>query len=213
MSSYLKAGVCGLIGGFLGALIWAGISYLINREIGWIAVGVGFLAGFGVRLGAGENEGTTYGLLAVALSVLALIVGKYMAVSFIVSDFEKKLDQVAFIVTDEDMIQAKEKEVADDWTAKKKQVYAPDTIPNQIQKKYSTAVTAEAKKRWLAIPKAERESQLATETAKLNQAKKNFGDQARKKGFSDSFTPWDILWFILAGLSALGIGAGRVEEN
>ena len=47
---FAKWGLGGLVGGAIGAAIWAGIVYAIHVEIGWLAWGVGALVGLGVRL-------------------------------------------------------------------------------------------------------------------------------------------------------------------
>ena len=51
----------GITGGFLGAAIgavlWAVVTVVTEYQIGYMALGVGFLAGFGVRLrGEGNDE-------------------------------------------------------------------------------------------------------------------------------------------------------------
>jgi hypothetical protein len=70
----------GLIGGAIGGFVWALISYLTNYEVGWIAWGVGFLVGLGVRfadhLGDGE-EGLLQGVTAAVMAIGAIGVGTY----------------------------------------------------------------------------------------------------------------------------------------
>ncbi|MDP9017762.1 MAG: hypothetical protein M3N19_05535, partial [Candidatus Eremiobacteraeota bacterium] len=39
-----------LAGALLGAIIWAGVSAAANAQIGFMAIGVGFLAAYGARL-------------------------------------------------------------------------------------------------------------------------------------------------------------------
>jgi len=77
MLSFPKWIVAGGIGGLIGAAIWAGISYATNYEVGWIAWGVGFLVGVGVRVSAGENEeGFAPGLTAAVVAIVAVLGGK-----------------------------------------------------------------------------------------------------------------------------------------
>ena len=47
--------VGGLIGGATGVVIWVLIGYFAHYEVGWIAWGVGFLTGLGVRYAAYLN--------------------------------------------------------------------------------------------------------------------------------------------------------------
>ena len=39
----------GIFGGMVGVFIWVEVGYFTHYEVGWIAWGVGFLVGFGVR--------------------------------------------------------------------------------------------------------------------------------------------------------------------
>ena len=65
---------------FLGAGIWAAIAHFANFELGWIAWGVGALAGLGVRVAA-DNEATDMGgVVAVLCAIIGLSAGKYAAV-------------------------------------------------------------------------------------------------------------------------------------
>jgi len=68
----------GSFGGLLGAGIWAAITYFTEYQIGWLAVGVGFLVGFGVRkLGRGidKNFGAAGGIIA----LISVLLGNFLA--------------------------------------------------------------------------------------------------------------------------------------
>lgn len=66
----------GSIGGVLGMLAWGGIIYAADREIGWVAWGIGALVGFGVGVTAGDNGGELSGIIAVVISLLSIFAGK-----------------------------------------------------------------------------------------------------------------------------------------
>ncbi len=212
MNNYLKAAGGGLAAGLIGAAIWGGITYATHREIGWIAWGVGLLVGLGVRLVARENDGVNYGMIAVALAFLSIVLGKYLAVALIVDDVQKELGKIQIVVTDEDMIAEKADEVAAEWRAKGKAVVANNNLSDAAKKNYLPAVTAEAKKRWLAVPAADRQRKIAEEQAEFNALMADLGGQARSRGFADSFRPIDALWFILAGITAFKLGSGLASE-
>ena len=64
-----------MLGGLAGGLIWILVGYFTGAEIGWIAWGVGFLVGVGVRFAAhlGEQDETPgQGLLAGALAIAGM---------------------------------------------------------------------------------------------------------------------------------------------
>ena len=218
VNNYLKAAGGGAVAGVIGAAIWGGITYATHREIGWIAWGMGFLVGLGVRLVARDNDGVNYGMIAVALAFLSIVLGKYLAVALIVDDVQKEIGKIAFTVTDEDMVANKADEVAKEWQAKNKPVYAPapagtTNFKDVMAKNYLPAVTAEARKRWQAIPAGDRQKLIDAKKAEFEELKANLGGSVRKRAFADSFTPFDALWFILAGITAFRIGSGAFSTD
>lgn len=70
--------VGGAVGGLIGAVIWAIISYVTEYQIGWMAVGVGFLVGLGIRaLGKGMDK--VYGVLGGVIALLSVVLGNFLA--------------------------------------------------------------------------------------------------------------------------------------
>src|SRR5512140_3206580 len=90
----LVAGVCGLVGALAGAGVWAAVALATDLEVGYIAVFVGFLTGFGVKFGAGKQRGPTLQYLAAGLSVIGLVSAKYMlfAVTVVRMGHERGVD-------------------------------------------------------------------------------------------------------------------------
>ena len=76
-----------VIGGLIGAGVWAFIAYQFNVEIGWIAVGVGALCGLGASIGAGGEGGAVTGGMAALVAMGAISMGKYAAVTWSVDDY------------------------------------------------------------------------------------------------------------------------------
>ena len=72
----------GLVGGLFGAVIgggvWAAIVVLTDYEIGIIAWGIGALCGFAVVWFAKGRKGPPLQMVAVATSVLGIVIGKYL---------------------------------------------------------------------------------------------------------------------------------------
>jgi len=82
----------GVVGGAVGALVgggaWALIAILTSLAIGYVAVGVGFLAGYGVLVGAGRKKSAQLQGVAVACALLGLLLGKYFIVAhFLIEKF------------------------------------------------------------------------------------------------------------------------------
>jgi hypothetical protein len=78
----------GFMGGIgaatIGAIIWAIITATANYQIGWMAVGVGFLVGFAVRQ-FGKGIDTSFGIVGAALSLLGCLAGNLFSVCIVVS--------------------------------------------------------------------------------------------------------------------------------
>lgn len=213
MNPLLRAAIGGLIGGLIGTAVWAGIGYASHRELGLLAWAVGGVTGIGVRYFAREHDGASYGFLAVTIALLSIVLGKYMVVSLIANDLEKQLDGIMITVGEDDMIAEKADEVAAEWKAKGKAVSAGKDVAGLPTKNYLPAVTAEAQKRWKALPLEERTRLMAEEKAKIDTFKKTIGSSVRRHGFAESFTPFDILWFLLAAVTAFKIGSGMAAAD
>lgn len=79
-----------LIGGFvaalLGALLWATITVATNLQIGFMAVGVGFIVGYTVRY-FGKGLDTIFGVLGALLALLGCVLGNFFGlVGFVAID-------------------------------------------------------------------------------------------------------------------------------
>jgi len=85
-SSMLPAAGLGFVGAFIGAAVWAAIAIGGNVEVGYVAVLVGFLAGQGVKLGAGRARSQALQILASATAVVGLLASKYFIFAYVVMD-------------------------------------------------------------------------------------------------------------------------------
>lgn len=78
----------GIIGGAIaaaiGATLWAIITAVTNFQIGWMAVGVGFLVGFAVRI-CGKGMDRIFGIMGGVLSLLGCLAGNLFTVCIVVS--------------------------------------------------------------------------------------------------------------------------------
>jgi len=84
----LSAAVAAGLGAALaGAAVWAAISYAIERQIGWMAVGVGFLVGFSVRR-AGRSFDKSFGYLGAGLSLFGCLLGNVLMICAFVAQHE-----------------------------------------------------------------------------------------------------------------------------
>jgi len=71
--------MAGLIAAAVGAGLWALVTILTGYQIGWMAVGVGFLVGWAVRAG-GKGTRAVFGLLGAMLALGGCAAGNLLAI-------------------------------------------------------------------------------------------------------------------------------------
>jgi len=79
--------VGGVVAAAIGAGIWAIITALTNFQIGWMAVGVGFLVGHAVRI-SGKGIDKTFGAVGAVLSLLGCVLGNLLTACILISKHE-----------------------------------------------------------------------------------------------------------------------------
>ena len=71
----------GLIGGVIamlvGALVWGVITYVTEYQIGWMAIGVGFLVGIAIRF-FGRGKTIAFGVSGAVLALIGCLLGNLM---------------------------------------------------------------------------------------------------------------------------------------
>jgi len=81
--------VGGLLGGLaaaaVGATAWALITITTEREFALVAIGIGFLVGYGVRI-SGKGVTTRFGVMGAAFALLGCLAGKLMTIVILVSN-------------------------------------------------------------------------------------------------------------------------------
>jgi len=76
---YLPFGIFGgAVAAVLAAIVWAAIAAATNYEIGYMAVGVGFVVAYAVRL-CGRGHGRAYAISAAVLALLGCLLGNFLA--------------------------------------------------------------------------------------------------------------------------------------
>ena len=81
----------GIIGGFIaagvGAAIWAAITVMTDFQIGWMAVGIGFMVGFAVRM-TGKGISKSFGYVGAILALVSCLAGNLFSICAIISKQE-----------------------------------------------------------------------------------------------------------------------------
>ena len=204
--------VGGLIGGAAGIAIWVLVGYYTHHEVGWIAWGVGFLTGLGVRYVAflgGEEASFGKGLLACLMAIGAILAAKYLV--FVLSVGGKGHENPFCAANqmrcdDEALIARIANDIADETINRGEKIAWPAGISRETASKpsdFPANLWKAAQARWnqLGPNGQEQERERLLRAMALS-------EQARWHGFVESFTLWDLLWFGLAIFTAYHVGNG-----
>lgn len=78
----------GLIGGVIamlvGAIIWGAVTYFTDYQIGWMAIGVGFLVGIAIKF-FGRGKTAIFGISGALLALIGCLLGNLMFYSGILA--------------------------------------------------------------------------------------------------------------------------------
>ncbi len=92
-------GVAGLIAALGGAASWAAVTYYTNYQIGFMAIGIGYLVGI-VMLKFGHGRSQTFGILAAILAVGGCLIGNLLsACAFAADQLEVPMMQIVGTLT------------------------------------------------------------------------------------------------------------------
>jgi hypothetical protein len=77
--------LAGLGAAIVGAAIWAAITAATEYQIGWMAIGVGFLVGFAVRF-VGKGTEPTFGIVGAVLALLGCLLGNLLTFAWFAAE-------------------------------------------------------------------------------------------------------------------------------
>ena len=76
--------LAGIGAAIVGAGIWAAITALTSFQIGWMAIGVGFLVGFAVRL-VGKGTEPVFGVVGALLALVGCALGNLLTYAWFIA--------------------------------------------------------------------------------------------------------------------------------
>ena len=85
-SSLLPAIAAGLVAAIVGGVVWGLIVKLSDYEVGFVAWGIGFIAGTAVVLAGRGAKGQRLQVIAVVSALLGILLGKYLSYAFVVQE-------------------------------------------------------------------------------------------------------------------------------
>lgn len=80
----VQAVVAGLLSSIISALIWMGIVVVTDREIGYVALGLGWLVGLAIKFGTGGKVGMKLQVIAAGFSLFGIFIAKYFTFYYFV---------------------------------------------------------------------------------------------------------------------------------
>lgn len=88
--------VVGSAAALVGAVIWAVVTALTQYQIGWMAIGIGFLVATAVRL-AGKGIDKIFGIAGALLSLIGCVIGNLLTAIYFIAKTEgvSELDVIA----------------------------------------------------------------------------------------------------------------------
>ncbi len=213
----------GLAAGVIGATLWAGVAAITHYEVGWVAWAVGGLVGVAVARGNvdGHREPAMAGVLAVAITALSIVGGKYLAVSLtlpsaaeliasVMANFDNE-EYVMSFVADDVAAELEASGQTVDWPA------GVDPSMASEESDYPADVWTEARERWASLSDAERadfqEARRRETSANLDANAAAFRGRLFRGAFAGSFAPLDLIFFGLAIVTAWGIASGRKRKE
>ena len=215
VDEFFKWLLAGIIGAAIGGAVWVAVGYYAESEVGYIAWGIGFLAGLGVRMTADDHDvGVMSGIAAVLAAAGIIVLAKYMVVSLLVGNAMAEMD-VDSTLTPMDMTVGIADDVVAEWEAEGKTITwkAGMTIDDATtQADYPADVWAEASKRWNEVPPAEQQTRIEEATEARQQFAEMISASIKDDAFEASFNGFDLLWFGLAAFTAFRIAGGGNDE-
>jgi hypothetical protein len=216
----IKCIVSGLIGGAIGGAVWAALAYYTNFEFAIVAWGIGGLVGFCCRAGAGASSGILTGLIAAGIALASIAGGKYAVIEIAVErevakvsrSVENTLDQQ---LTDDEAMLALTDDLLEKAEASGKKITWPKgksaADERTVIEDFPPAIVKDAKARWKAMSAPDRESYSKsiqdTRRHDFNEKLAEAKEEVKREAFNGSFGLFDIVFGMLALLTAFKIGS------
>jgi hypothetical protein len=86
----LPAVAGGVLAALVGGIVWGLIVIVTDYEVGFVAWGIGFLAGFLVVRFAGGRKGVPLQAIAIVSSLVGIVIGKYIAYVYFLKEFVRE---------------------------------------------------------------------------------------------------------------------------
>lgn len=89
----------GVGGAAVAGLIWFLVATITHYEIGYVALGVGYIIGFAVHFGSGRKRGIQLQIMSLLLTALTLFAAEYFITVYILNQVLREAGASAMILT------------------------------------------------------------------------------------------------------------------
>ena len=198
----------GAIGGVIGAAIWAAIAYFAQVEVGYVAWAIGGLVGFGSAVGT-KGGSATAGLIAVLITIAAICAGKYIAIQLALSGEVNAALNAQGPPSDEFCISLLADEICEQKELAGETIQWPVGRSETPEKKsdYPQEIWTEAAARWAGFDEPGRKKFIEEFVQNRDRAIQAMRGQIANRAFFASFGPIDIIFFLLAIVTAWKLAA------
>lgn len=203
------------IGALVGAVIWWILSFALGAELGFFAIPVGAAVGGGTRLLARPQKGLDFGAIAVVVTLLAALVGKYIAVQVALNRQLGIATAEKVVLTEDNMLTLQAKTIAGERARFGKKMAWPagkNAFDAKTLSDFPADVAQEATAKWNA--KSATEKERAKTYAEDQEMRVKAGQvTVRQQSGRGTFTALDFLWILLALPAAFFLGAGSLKSG
>ncbi len=203
----------GFGGGLIASVIWVIVGYSFQREVGFIAWGVGLCVGLGVRMAAGDRAGLGAGLTAIAISIFMILASKFAVAYLLTAKFVNNMAVHAEANDDDSAKLALAVQMAEEEPAKgaKGALKEPEFDINEATsfKELPKSVREKTEARWKKMTDAERK-ELREQMAGMQQLPRIV---VAVFVFIGSFGVLDLLWFGFASFTAFRVASGAIGNS
>lgn len=190
----LRGAFFGLFFAAIGAAGWAAVSMATDMRLGFLAIAVGGLAGFGMGVGNKARGGLGAGFLTAIVAALAILASRYAVMHLSVQAFLNDGAQV----TPEEAVYS----VAEDVQA---ELLADGVeLPESEDDEYAPFVMEEAQSRWDALSPTQQQEYMAA-------LGKHYAEQGERVAGFVTFIAF-LVDFGLFGFVWLGLGVATAYQ-
>lgn len=209
-----KALIGGGIGAAAGFAVWALLGFAIGMDLGILAIALGAAVGFGIRFMTKGDQDIGYGVIAVLITVAAVVLSKYIVAELVTQRGIMAAGSQKVSYTDDDMIAREAKVLASQQvrTGKALKWPAGKTLSTaKASADYPPEIVQQATAAWNASNDKETKRKDA-ETQEMS-VKTGMVRSKRENAFSESFSLLNLLWVLLGLGGAFGLGMGSKPKD